>query len=117
MTITSEKKPEADPWAPPPEVLAWKHASWQALRGIHPLAWVVMRMFDHLNIAVIDVTDVAGLLGAPSRPNKGAQAYRVVAADVLILMHRAGLLDQHGTVPRQPERGGHWYTLKGMEPR
>lgn len=76
----------------------------------HPLAEIVMGMFEKHD--ALDVTIVAGELGSPSRPAKGPQAYRIVAADVLCILHEQGRIVRQGRIkPGKAEDGGHWYTL------
>lgn len=76
----------------------------------HPLAETVMGLFE--KHSTLDVAIVAGELGSPSRPLKGPRAYRIVAADVLCILHEQGRIVRHGTINRRKaEDGGHWYTL------
>lgn len=77
---------------------------------IHPLAETVIAMFE--KHSTLDVSIVATELGAPTRPQKGPRAYRIVAADVLCCLHEQGRLVRHGVLNRRKaEDGGHWYTL------
>ena len=81
-----------------------------ARKFFHPLTEFTLKLFEHED--VLDVTVLAAHLGQPSGPPNGRAAYRIVAADVLLVMHANGLLQQHGMVnPRKPEAGGHWYEL------
>ena len=55
----------------------------------------------------IDITTAVMALGACSAPERGATAYRIVAADVLLCMTEAGCLVRSGSGdPRKPEDGG-----------
>jgi len=84
----------------------------------HPLAGIVLDLAK--NHRIVDVTDVAMAFsgnaifrGKDSR--KGRDAYRVVAADVLGVMAREGILEKHGARPISAD-GGVWFRLTSEEP-
>lgn len=80
----------------------------------HPLEHIALQAARrHGN--VIDVTDLAyELAGSVVRgPEKGNGAYRIVAADILCVMHQQGKLEQFApwTSKRCPEKGGAYFRL------
>lgn len=76
----------------------------------HPLSDIV---FDLLKEKpVICLSDVTAALGAPAFPERGPEAYEIVAADVLCVLVKQGRIKliQDWTDPVEPERGGAEFT-------
>ena len=84
----------------------------------HPLEWVIIEMAKAGKI--IDVSSVAPALcgGILLNSDKGNNAYRIVAADVLGYMAIDGRLIQHGewANKRKPEQGGPHFSLPNDTP-
>lgn len=77
----------------------------------HPLTYIIADMVARG--LIIDVTGVAlALAGVRIEEARGWDAYRVVAADLLVVLTKQGALVQHERWlnPRRPENGGPWFS-------